>query len=74
MGNIFNDLTHFSLLMKLMKIVIFFHKDSINKESMETFCLSSVSQEILLKVMTNNFYLSIFYPKIPGITFERSIN
>ena len=51
----------------------FFRKNSINTEAMETFCRSSVSQDIISKVMASNFYLSIFYPKILGTTFERSI-
>lgn len=41
---------------------------------METFCRSSIPRRILSKVMFNDFYLSIFYPKIGGTTFERSIN
>ena len=85
-GNIFNDLTHFTLYIKtqLNKIPVFvidgidenqyfFQNNAVNKASMESFCRSSVSQEILSKVMANNFYLSIFYPKIDGIDIQDAI-
>ena len=51
----------------------FFQQNDVNKASLETFCRSSVSQEILAMVMANQFYLSIFYPNIDGINIEESI-
>lgn len=86
-GNEFNDLTLFSLFIKryLNKIPVFiidgidenqyfFQKNSVNKGSIETFCRSSVSQQLLSKVMANDFYLSIFYPEIDGINIQDAIN
>ena len=51
----------------------FFQHNEVNKASLETFCRSSVSQEILSMVMANQFYLSIFYPNIEGINIEDNI-
>lgn len=85
-GNMLNDLTYFSLYIKkrLNKIPVFiidgidenryfFQNKEVNKASMETFCRSSVSENILSKVMANDFYLSIFYPKIDGINVQDAI-
>ncbi|CAF1171854.1 unnamed protein product [Adineta steineri] len=84
--NVLNDLRHFALFMKnhVKKTVVFiidgidenrfFFKDlNVNKQSLELFCLSSLSQEIIAMAMADNFYLSIFYPKIDGIEMERGI-
>ena len=51
----------------------FFQEHSVNKASLESFCRSSVSQQIIAKVMANDFYLSIFYPKIDGIYIKDAI-
>jgi hypothetical protein len=85
-GNVFNDLTQFSLYIKthMNKIPVFiidgidenryfFQKNSVNKAAMESFCRSSVSQQILSKAMAIDFYLSIFYPKIDGIDIQDAI-
>ena len=82
-GNVLNDLTKFSLYIKkqwnktpvfivdgIDENRYFFQKKAVSKASMESFCRSSVSQEIISKVMANNFYLSIFYPKIDGIEIQ----
>ncbi|CAF4205609.1 unnamed protein product, partial [Rotaria sordida] len=47
--------------------------NEVNKAALELFCRSSVSHAILPMVMANNFYLSIFYPKIDGINIEDAI-
>ena len=86
-GSEFTDLTLLSLFIKkyLNQIPVliidgidenqyFFQKNSVNKNSIETFCRSSVSQELLSKVMANDFYLSIFYPEIDGINIQDVIN
>ena len=52
----------------------FFQKNSVNKGSIETFCRSSISQQLLSKVMAHDFYLSIFYPHIDGIDIQDTIN
>ncbi|CAF1241107.1 unnamed protein product [Didymodactylos carnosus] len=85
-GNIFRDLTRFSVFGKnsLNKTPVFiingidengyfFHKNEVNRVSLELFCRSSVSQDILYMVMANHFYLSVFYPKIDGINIEDAI-
>ncbi len=56
-----------------MKINISFKKNSVNKASIEVFCRSSISQKILSKVMANDFYLSIFYPRIDGIDIQDAV-
>lgn len=86
-GSVFNDLTPVSLFIKryLNKTPVFiidgidenqyfFQKNSVNKESIETFCRSSVSQQLLSKVMAHDFYLSIFYPQFDGINIQDAIN
>lgn len=86
-GNEFNDLTFFSLFIKkhLNKTPVFiidgidenkyfFQKNSVHKGSIEAFCRSSVSQQVLSKVMAHDFYLSIFYPQIDGINIQDTIN
>ncbi|CAF0939429.1 unnamed protein product [Didymodactylos carnosus] len=85
-GNIFRDLTRFSVFVKnsLNKTPVFvidgidenryfFQGNEVNKVFLELFCRSSVSQDILSMVMANNFYLSVFYPKIDGINIEDAI-
>jgi hypothetical protein len=84
--NVFNDLTHFTLFMKnhMKKPVVFiidgidenryfFQQNVVNKRSLELFCRSSISQEILSVVMAHNFYLSLFYPEIEGINIQDAI-
>jgi hypothetical protein len=85
-GQIFRDLTHFTVFMKtyLKKLVVFvidgidenryfFKEDVVNKISLELFLRSSVSQEILSSVMAHNFHLSLFYPQIDGINVQDAI-
>ncbi|CAF0899322.1 unnamed protein product [Adineta steineri] len=85
-NNVLNDLRRFALFMKkhVKKTAVFiidgidenqffFNENNVNKQSLELFCRSSLSQEIIAMVMAHNFYLSIFYPKIDGINMEDGI-
>jgi hypothetical protein len=85
-GNEFNDLTKFALFIKthMKKTVVFiidgidesqyfFQQNGVNKKSLESFCRSSVSQELLSLVMAHYFYLSIFYPEIEDINIQDAI-
>ncbi|CAF0899339.1 unnamed protein product [Adineta steineri] len=82
-SNVLNDLRHFALFMKnhIKKTAVFiidgiddsrffFNENNVNKQSLELFCRSSIAQEILLAAAPQNFYLSIFYPKIDGINIQ----
>jgi hypothetical protein len=84
--NLFNDLTRFALYIKkhLNKTPVFIidgidenqhfiKNNSVYKHSLESFGRSSVSRQILSKVMANDFYLSIFYPEIEGIRIQDEI-
>ncbi|CAF1171870.1 unnamed protein product [Adineta steineri] len=81
--NVLNDLRHFALFMKnrVKKTVAFvidgidenrfyFERNNVNKQSLELFYSSSIDQQIILETVAENFYLSIFYPKIDGINIE----
>jgi hypothetical protein len=48
----------------------FFQEKSVNKDAMKLFGRSSVSRQIVAKAMAQNFYLSIFYPKINGVNID----
>ncbi|CAF4250443.1 unnamed protein product [Rotaria sordida] len=85
-GDVLRDLSRFSLFIKndfkqtpvfvidgIDEIQYFFQKNEVNKAALELFCRSSVSHAILPMIMANNFYLSIFYPKIDGINIEDAI-
>ncbi|CAF1463415.1 unnamed protein product [Rotaria sordida] len=85
-GDVLRDLSRFSLFIKnnfkqtpvfvidgIDENQYFFQKNEVNKAALELFCRSSISQAILSMVMANNFYLSIFYPKIDGIDIEDAI-
>ncbi|CAF1022897.1 unnamed protein product [Adineta steineri] len=85
-NNVLNGLRHFALFMKkhVKKTAVFiidgidenrffFNENNVNKKSLELFCRSSLSQEIIAMVMAHNFYLSVFYPKIDGINMEHAI-
>ena len=52
----------------------FFRNNQVDKSAFEAFCFSSIHQEILSIVMAHHFFLSIFYPKIDGITIGDTIN
>ncbi|CAF0860238.1 unnamed protein product [Adineta steineri] len=85
-NNVLNDLRRFALFMKkhVKKTAVFiidgvnenrffFNENNINRKSLELFCRSSLSQEIVAMVVAHNFYLSIFYPKIDDISMEDGI-
>ncbi|CAF0899397.1 unnamed protein product [Adineta steineri] len=85
-NNVLNDLSNFALFIKkhVKKTAVFiidgvnenrffFKENNINRKSLELFCRSSLSQEIIAMVMAHNFYLSIFYPKIDGINMADGI-
>ncbi|CAF1022916.1 unnamed protein product [Adineta steineri] len=82
-SNVLNNLRHFALFMtkhvkKTAVFIIdgidesrfFFEENKVNKQTLELFCHSSTAQEILLAAVPQNFYLSIFYPKIDGINIQ----
>jgi hypothetical protein len=87
-GHVLEDLTKLSLFVKnhLNKTPVFiidgidengyFFKDDekVNQASLEKFCRSSISKEIVSLTMANHFYLSIFYPEIDGIDIEKHIS
>ena len=50
-----------------------FQRNAVNKKSLELFCRSSISQEIMSPVMAQNFYLSLFYPDIDGIDIKTAL-
>ncbi|CAF4225894.1 unnamed protein product, partial [Adineta steineri] len=82
-NNMSNGLRHFALFMKdhvkrtavfiidgIDESRFFFNEKNVNKKSLELFCRSSIAQEILLAAVPQNFYLSVFYPKIDGINIQ----
>ncbi|CAF1261255.1 unnamed protein product [Adineta ricciae] len=84
--NIFNDLRELTLFFrdKLHRIPVFiidgideneyfFQNNKPNKDSLEAFCRTSVSNQIITQVMANNFHLSMFYPKIGDFKIEDAI-
>ncbi|CAF1171838.1 unnamed protein product [Adineta steineri] len=82
-NNVLNDLRLFALFMKnhVKKTVVFiidgideneyfFQQNAVDKVSLELFYRSSISQEVVSATSSQNFYLSLFYPKIDGINIE----
>ncbi|UJR10828.1 hypothetical protein I4U23_015015 [Adineta vaga] len=84
--NIFEDLVQLTVFVRdhVKKSVVFvidgidespylLHKSIDGKILLELFMRSSVCQEILSLMMTQNFYLSLFYPQIDDIQFQNDI-